>query len=126
MIKVLTYLEAKTSSDDENELQSIVSLPTQKLDDKTKTQVIDYLLNTAFYHWRMMGEHTYDIDAFTGETMQSQGIGMNDGLYRWQDNLPFYVRDYDIKIPDDFIEHVKNFYNTGGQIKELMYDWRKC
>lgn len=49
---------------------------------------------------------------------------LNDGVYRWTDLTAMYVMAHDIKLPEDFIEHIMNFYNEGNVVEKLEYDWR--
>ncbi len=46
-------------------------------------------------------------DLITGETLPSTNYFMGDGVYSWTSTLIYYVKRYNLKLPDDFIEHVK-------------------
>ena len=46
------------------------------------------------------------IDCGTGEIIASGFKVINDGEYEWCDFLPYHIRKYNIKLPDDFIRKV--------------------
>lgn len=45
-------------------------------------------------------------DAFTDKQIDTQFYGMTDGTYHWSNVLIYYVDKYNIKLPDDFINHI--------------------
>ncbi len=45
-------------------------------------------------------------DVLTGEFIPTEWLTMTDGKYEWQTNIVYYVEKYNLKLPDDFIQHV--------------------
>ena len=45
-------------------------------------------------------------DYFTGEPINVEYVFLDDGVYAWTSPLAYYVEKYNLKLPDDFIEHV--------------------
>ena len=41
-------------------------------------------------------------DVFTGERIQGESCGMTDGEYSWISVLPYYVRKYNLRLPENF------------------------
>lgn len=122
MKKVLEYMEQKSAQPDYT-LPSITTFPTFRLEDDVREKVIDYLLNLNFRNWYCAGGYS-DIDAFTGKGMRAYSTMLNDGEYKWMDNLAFYVKNHDIALPKEFVHHVLDFYEHGGTV-DLMVDWRE-
>ena len=50
---------------------------------------------------------SYAKDVLTGGFIGEQ-IMYNDGKYRWFTDTIYYFEKYNVKLPDDFIEHVLN------------------
>jgi len=46
------------------------------------------------------------IDVITGESIQSALTSHNDGVYWWRSDVIYYFEEYNLKLPDEFIEHV--------------------
>lgn len=80
------------------------------------------MFHKDFLGWAMVGGYS-DIDAFTGEGMRSYSTQLQDGKYSWWDNLALYVRDHDVQLPDDFISHILDYYDNGGEVVPY-FDWR--
>ena len=47
-------------------------------------------------------------DFFTGERIPGECTGMTDGEYSWMSVLPYYVRKYNLKLPEAFERKVLN------------------
>lgn len=45
-------------------------------------------------------------DVFTGETINMEMLGMNDGEYTWFNTLAYYVEKYNLRLPKDFEDKV--------------------
>lgn len=45
-------------------------------------------------------------DVFTGEWIPGAYIGMTDGEYSWNSGLPYYVRKYNLRLPEAFEKKV--------------------
>jgi hypothetical protein len=46
----------------------------------------------------------------------------SDGVYIWESNHSHYVRDYRVRLPKDFVDHVKKRVATGFDVKSLNRD----
>lgn len=98
-VPVLQYSESA-----DREYPSITELPRIPLEEKTKQIVLDYMTNPDFITWRTFG--VAPTSAFTGKMLHCNGNLLDDGVYYWGDDLPEYVRDWDIQLPSEFVEHV--------------------
>lgn len=45
-------------------------------------------------------------DVFTGESTGIPGSVRSDGTYRWGGDLAYYVDKYNLRLPDEFVNHV--------------------
>lgn len=45
-------------------------------------------------------------NAFTGESLHMEQIGMNDGVYTWVNTLAYYVERYNLRLPKEFEDHI--------------------
>lgn len=109
---------------DENDISSehyITQMPCKKLSSDKREQVLDYLINDDFKSFANTEEPFND--PWTGLPLWNFGRTYSDGKFIWDDKLPFYVRDHDLMLPEDFIEHVEKFYEQGGETRPL-FDWR--
>ena len=51
-------------------------------------------------------------DCFTGERMpKAYCTFYGDGEYCWKDSLAYYVEKYNLRLPRQFEEHVRRYYN---------------
>ena len=41
-------------------------------------------------------------DVFSGKSIRMEKIGMNDGEYTWFNTLAYYVRRYNLRLPEEF------------------------
>lgn len=48
------------------------------------------------------------VDLFTGEKQDFIADARTDGVYRWYDHEIYHFEKYNLKLNDDFIEHVLN------------------
>lgn len=46
------------------------------------------------------------IDVFTGESTGIPGSVRSDGTYSWGGDLAYYVDKYNLRLPDEFVNHV--------------------
>ena len=47
------------------------------------------------------------IDVISGETITDDGwLLFSDGEYEWSNDIVYYFENYNLKLPDDFINHV--------------------
>lgn len=65
---------------------------------KGQGNVVYYLLHGTEHMIRM----TSDKDVFTGEKIQMDCLGMNDGEYTWFNTLAHYVKKYNLRLPEEF------------------------
>ena len=45
-------------------------------------------------------------DVITGELTDRELVYMDDGEYSWSSKLPYYVEKYNLRLPEDFDQHV--------------------
>lgn len=45
-------------------------------------------------------------DVFTGERIPGEKLGMNDGTFIWWNTLAYYVRKYNLRLPEEFENHI--------------------
>lgn len=103
-----------------NDYPLITSLPQCVYDKKTRQLIMRYLRNSDFIGVSVFGVRVQD--AFTGEKMPARGTFLTDGIWKWTDDLWLYVRDYDIALPDEFVEHVKSFFeDTTKEVHLIPY-----
>lgn len=48
------------------------------------------------------------IDGFTGEKLDCIDDARSDGVYRWYESEIYHFEKYNLKLNDDFIQHVLN------------------
>ena len=85
-----------------------MGLPSMKdffMDEKYEHQddIVYYMRN---YGKPGMAAPMLTRDFFTGEYSGGGLVHFSDGEYAWTSDLPYYVEKYNLKLPDDFIEHV--------------------
>lgn len=124
-VPVLEYREQKQVVPSNCFLPSITELDREPLAPEVKSKVLDYMLNAGFRGWRMVGGYS-DTDAFTGEPMHTYSTQLNDGTYKWFDNLAMYVYRYDIRLPEEFIAHILAFYDADGQVNPFFDCEKNC
>ncbi len=69
---------------------------------KGMDKIIEYLKNGSITYVTA----TKNVDIFTNEVLPGFRSGMTDGKYTWNSVLPYYVQKYNLKLNDDFIQHV--------------------
>ena len=67
------------------------------------TDLENYLLNSQ----ELAATSSYP-DAFTGEVMFGSVTYITDGVWLWFDSLPYYIKKYNVAIPNSFLEHIKS------------------
>lgn len=45
-------------------------------------------------------------DVFTGEKIEMEKLGMNDGKFTWWNTLSYYVERYNLRLPQEFERHI--------------------
>ena len=45
-------------------------------------------------------------DVFTGDAINVENGIQSDDMYAWSTDLPYYVEKYNVKLPDDFEQHI--------------------
>ena len=68
-----------------------------------KQEVISYLNSQK----RVASCPKAAIDCLTGEKISSSFNVFTDGEYDWCDFLIYHIENYNIKLPEDFIRHIK-------------------
>lgn len=104
-----------------NDSPHITELPrsTEPLPFHLKSDIIRYLRNGDFKHIGFM-THSQLINEFTGKPMNAFASGFYDDKYIWRDDLWIYFRDYDVKLPDDFIQHIQEFFAAGNNTHDAL------
>ena len=60
------------------------------------------------------------IDFFTGERINQTNCIMTDGEYSWSNSLAYYVEKYNLQIPKEFEDRIKEaLTNTGAKHQEM-------
>ena len=106
--------------DDSRQRQSIISFKPShstdflvnssilRLSDNTKAHVLFYLANNEFRALSVIGKHIRNI--FTQEEINAYGTVLDDGEYTWSDDLWIYVQNYDLELPQRFVDKVERFF----------------
>lgn len=104
----------------------INQLSTEQLSNATKMKIMGYLRHSDFLEAGVFANWLKN--TFTDDPIPATGTFFNDDKWRWRDDLWLYVRDYDIKLPNDFIQDVLSFYEHQGtspipyQDRIVIYD----
>ena len=71
---------------------------------KTKEKLIEYMSDKDFLDWVSSARIT---DRITGEKVESIcQLDYNDGEFEWSSSEIYLLEKYNLKISDEFIEHV--------------------
>lgn len=97
---------------------SLEDIPREKLARPVKLHVLYYLSNNDFRGLTVLGARKKDI--FSGKEINAYGTVLSDKEYIWDDDLWIYVRDYDLKLPEDFIKKVEQFFHEGNTITPII------
>ena len=76
----------------------------QKEPYETKAKILEYLRNGNVH----MVTASRIVDVFTGTTVNSELVFMDDGKYSWSSKIPYYVEKYNLRLPEDFERHILN------------------
>lgn len=103
---------------DRTPIPCIIAMPKSRIDDEVfKSQVIKYLRNTEFKRLSVLDRPAYT-NPFTGLPMDANGCQFSDGVWSWGDSLMIFVRDHDIALPTEFLDHIRAFYADGGTVRK--------
>lgn len=80
---------------------SIIELISEK-EINRKKDIVDYLKRGTITSASPSGIY----DVINGEKIDTELQMMNDGKYAWRSDLIYYVEKYNMKLPDDFINHI--------------------
>lgn len=69
-----------------------------------KAEILEYLLNGRIH----MVTASHITDVFTGETIGKELVYMDDGEFSWSSKIPYYVDKYNLRLPEEFENHVLN------------------
>lgn len=47
-------------------------------------------------------------DIFTNESIKMERICLSDGVYAWSNILAYYVEKYNLRLPEEFEQHILN------------------
>lgn len=74
----------------------------EKLPDEIKAKVLAFLRSGI--EWSACpGILTDDV---TGNSLPIQWLNYTDGVYSWNSKTTYQFAEYDMKLPDEFIEHI--------------------
>ena len=73
-----------------------------------KDQVLQYLKQGKKTYVKV----TIPSDVYTGKRIDMENCGMNDGVYSWLSVLIYYVEKYNLKLNEEFMQHVFNQTNN--------------
>lgn len=76
----------------------------QKEPYKSKAAILKYLQSGKVH----MVTASKVIDIFSGATTNIELTHMNDGKYSWNSRIPYYVDKYNLRLPQDFENHILN------------------
>ena len=69
-----------------------------------KSKLLDYMKRRDFLDWASTKKIT---DRVTGERVDTVcWVGYNDGEYEWTSTETYLLEKYDLKVSDEFIQHV--------------------
>lgn len=69
---------------------------------KSKEAILKHLRNGNVH----MVTASRVVDTFSGETTNVELVYMNDGKYSWSSKIPYYVEKYNLRLPEDFENHI--------------------
>lgn len=103
--------EVCSYDDDNMSLNSVVHLPQKQYDADEKRMILKYLNSDSHYRVDVPTIHN-DIDAFTGIVIKKSAHDLScdinhDGMWTWRRTLYYYIENYNIAVPEDFIMHIK-------------------
>lgn len=75
-----------------------------EMDAKQKKIILDYLENTP----HVAESPSLAIDVFTKERRFVPIAAQSDGKYIWRSDIAYYFDKYNLKLPEEFIDHVLN------------------
>ena len=67
-----------------------------------KEQILMHLRNGQVH----MVTATRIVDIISGEQTNIELYFMNDGFYSWSSRILYYVDKYNLRLPDDFVDHI--------------------
>lgn len=74
----------------------------QKDSYEAKEKILNYLKNGNVH----MVTASRIVDVFTGKKVNGELFHMNDGKYSWSSKIPYYVEKYNLRLPEEFEQHV--------------------
>ena len=74
-----------------------------KLPAEKKETVLSYLRNAP----HIAESPGMAVDAFTKERLHTPISLQGDDIYIWRSDIAYYFEKYDLKLPDDFIEYIR-------------------
>ena len=69
---------------------------------ESKAAVLQHLRNGDVH----MATASKVVDALSGETTNVELVFMDDGKYSWSSKIPYYVEKYNLRLPQDFENHI--------------------
>ena len=76
------------------------SFSTEPVEDADR--LIDFILHAGILD---IGTTAEARDVFTGEGTGIRDNLRTDGVYAWGTDLAYYIKKYNLRLPDDFVKH---------------------
>lgn len=92
-----------------NELAPNMGFPSikdhlQKEPYKSKDAILKHLRNGHVH----MVTASRIVDVISGKTTNIELVFMDDGKYSWSSSIPYYVEQYNLRLPEEFEKHILN------------------
>lgn len=69
----------------------------------SKEVIIDFLLNAGTVD---LATSANAVDVFTGDPIPIRDNTRTDGVYSWGEDLAYYVDQYNLRLPEEFVQHI--------------------
>lgn len=122
--RVIGYWKEETYSfeNQKNILVSLIELKNKKVE-YPKEKILDYLKQGYF----LLGFRGYSKDIFEPSNLiESGGTLYGDGEWVWTHDVIYYVQNYNIGLPDDFLSHVEMLHYIIPKLtKQAIYEFKQ-
>lgn len=83
---------------------------------KGQDKIIDYMKSAIAYGARP--EILYD--AFSNKAIPNESLVMTDGHFRWSSELLYYVENYNLILPKEFVDIIKRDVKVKVKVEDLV------
>lgn len=113
------WKEEKHYFENQNIRISLIELKNKKAE-YPKEKVIDYLKNGHY----ISGHRGYTKDLFDESKKTAGGKSeITDGMWVWTQDVIYYIENYNIGLPDEFLIHMeKNNYKVPKITEQIIYE----